>query len=589
MSSEATTLQLRDAPVAQAPHRRFARRVRELAPADARAWVGVLSLAAIVGFSLFLVLVAADRPSVISPTTHNNFFPRWMAGPLGGLWPGLTRSTTSLRYYFTGGVVLMYVAYLLALARAPQLRARWVWTAIVLVHLIYFLAPPMALTDVFNYINYGRMEVVHNLNPYTTIPILEPHADPAFSLSNWHQLLSPYGPLFTLLTFAVAPLGVAASFWALKAVIALASLGTLALVWRAAKLLGRDPVAAVILVGLNPIVLAWGLGGEHNDFLMVLFIVLAFYLLLLARRNLARTAVEQAVRGARLEGTGGAGAVPPVAPAGADRPHAVTAAPTGAEAANGVRSGFDEASAARSRRLRAIRARARWTSVRTGDGGQLARIRAQGLSPAALQALAGAAFVTAIAIKASSAVLVPVVIASLLRSPRELARVLAGMLAAGAVLAAASLLAFGLHIPDLNTQSSLVTNESVPNLIGMAVGAGGENETVRAVLTAGLGLWLIGCCWLALRRREAITASGWASVALLVTLSWVLPWYVLWALPLAALSRSRALRRATVIVGMYLIVAWSPASFRLWNLINFHPEKTALGRQHQRAVRELLN
>ena len=77
------------------------------------------------------------------------------------------------------------------------------------VHAIFLLAPPLALTDVFNYINYGRMEVVHHLNPYTTIPIFEPHSDPSYALSNWHQLLSPYGPLFTLMTFAVVPLGVA--------------------------------------------------------------------------------------------------------------------------------------------------------------------------------------------------------------------------------------------------------------------------------------------------------------------------------------------------------------------------------------------
>ncbi len=47
-------------------------------------------------------------------------------------------------------------------------------------HAIFFLAPPLALTDVFNYVNYGRMEVVHHLNPYTTIPILEPHNDPSY-------------------------------------------------------------------------------------------------------------------------------------------------------------------------------------------------------------------------------------------------------------------------------------------------------------------------------------------------------------------------------------------------------------------------
>ena len=60
------------------------------------------------------------------------------------------------------------------------------------------------------------MDAVHHLNPSTTIPILEPHSDPSFVLSNWHHLLSPYGQLFTLLTFAVVPLGVAGSFWALK-------------------------------------------------------------------------------------------------------------------------------------------------------------------------------------------------------------------------------------------------------------------------------------------------------------------------------------------------------------------------------------
>ena len=92
-------------------------------------------------------------------------------------------------------------------------------------HACFFLSPPLALTDIFNYVNYGRMEVVHHLNPYTTIPILEPHSDPSYCLSNWHQLLSPYGPLFTLMTFALVPLGVAASFWAIKAILARSASG----------------------------------------------------------------------------------------------------------------------------------------------------------------------------------------------------------------------------------------------------------------------------------------------------------------------------------------------------------------------------
>lgn len=482
-----------------------------------RTGAGALALAVIVLLSLLVVVMAADRPSLLSATTHSNFLPGWMAGPLGGLWPGLTRNGTTLKYLFTGAIVAMYGAYLAGLAYAPRLPVRWVIAAIAAVHAIFLLAPPLALTDIFNYINYGRMEVVHHLNPYTSIPIVEPHNDPAFVLSNWHQLLSPYGPLFTLLTFAVVPLGVAASFWALKAILALASLATLLLVWRCAKLLGRDPVTAIVFVGLNPIVLVWGLGGDHNDFLMVFFIVLAFYLLLLARE---RTAVGEGSTGGRLA----------------------------------------------------------W----------LLPLRAHEIG-------AGAALVTATAIKASGGVLLPVVLVGLLRAPRALIQVLLGMLLAGAAVGAVSLMAFGLHIPDLSTQGRLVTNESIPNLIGLAIGSGGETETLREVMSGVLATSILLCGWLAWRGQRAgvedrlLTSSGWANVALLVTLSWVLPWYVLWVLPFAALSGSRRLRVAALVLGAYLIVAWAPASGLLWNAIGFHPEKTSLGRLHQRYVKELLN
>jgi hypothetical protein len=134
-----------------------------------------------------------------------------------------------------------------------------------------------------------------------------------------------------------------------------------------------------------------------------------------------------------------------------------------------------------------------------------------------------------------------------------------------------------------------VTNVSVPNLLGLALGAGGETQALHSVLTVVLLVSVALCCVQAWRRGAAVTASGWASVALLVTLSWVLPWYVLWVLPMAALSRSRRLRATALALGVYLIVAWAPASGLLWNAIGFHPEKTSLGRLHQRYVRELLN
>ena len=78
-------------------------------------------------------------------------------------------------------------------------------------------------------------------------------------------------------------------------------------------------------------------------------------------------------------------------------------------------------------------------------------------------------------------------------------------------------------------------------------------------------------------------------MALILTLSWVLPWYVLWVLPLAALSGSRRLRVATLVLGAYLVITWAPASGLLWSGIGFNPEKTPLGSVQERHIRELLH
>ena len=507
--------------------------------------VGAGVLIGILACCLLVVVASADRPSFLAATTTGHYFPHWMAGPLGGLWPSLTRSTTGLRWLFSGPIVFMYACYLIGLRYVPLLRARWVIAAIVGVHTIMFLSPPLALTDIFNYINYGRMEVVHHLNPYTTIPVLEPHNDPSYAPSNWHQLLSPYGPLFTLITFAVVPLGVAASFWTLKGLLMFTSLGIVFLVWRSARLVGRDPVAAIVFVGLNPIVLIWGLGGDHNDFLMMFCVVLGFYLLL---------------RSGCMPGAAGRGGAVQVR-AGSNGIEADAASPESELGDVGTRAASHNGSGARAAEARL------W-------------------SPALLGA--GVAFVAAVAIKASAGILLPVVLAALLHRRRDLLQVVVGMALGAVVFGLASVIAFGPHFPDLATQGRLVTMTSIPNLLGLALGAGGETTTMRVLLSGVLVVAVAACSLLAYRRRESITAAGWASIALLVTLSWVLPWYVLWILPLAALSSSRRLRVAAVLMGVYMILAWAPLNANVFNAIDFHPEKTALGRLHQRYVKELL-
>ncbi len=447
-----------------------------------------LAASALIGLllaSLLVVVVAAERPSFLTPLSQRSFFPGWMAGPLHGLLPQLTSDGDRLAWLVSALMAAMFAMYVLAFSNARRLPAQWTIATIVAVHVVFLLAPPLSYTDVFNYVNYGRMGAVHHLNPYVTLPLLEPHGDPSFSLSNWHHLLSPYGPLFTLFTYALVPLGVLASFWTLKVIVMLASLATLALVWRCARLLGRDPVTAIAFVGLNPIVLVWGLGGIHNDSLMIFLAVLAGYLLLRA----------------------------PQAPRAA-----------------------------------------------------------------------GAALVCAIFIKASAAVLLPVL---LFAGNRR--RFAFGALGAAAVLGLAGVLAFGLHPPDISTQSRLVAAISPPNLLGLALGQGGETGALRVLFSVLLILALGGCAvWTMRRPSQWLTAATVAWMALLLGLGWSGPWYVLWVLPFAALAGGRRLRLAVVALCLYFLLAYLPATPMLLDSIHFNPERTTLGVAHQEETEALV-
>jgi membrane-bound metal-dependent hydrolase YbcI (DUF457 family) len=230
--------------------------------------LGTAALGVVLGVSTAVVLAAAERPSPLSgPAQHG--FPSWMVGPLAHRLPALPASPPTLQNDLTRGLAVLGIAWLIAVVCAARMPAPLVWTAVLASQVVVLLGPPLPLTDVFNYLHYGRMPATYGLNPYVTPPVVA-RADPAYRFTNWHHLPSPYGPLFTLLTEGLAALSLPAAYWVWKGMLLAASVGTLGIVARAARRLGRSPQAAVVLVGLNPLVLVYGLGGAHNDALMVL-------------------------------------------------------------------------------------------------------------------------------------------------------------------------------------------------------------------------------------------------------------------------------------------------------------------------------
>lgn len=269
-------------------------RGRQIDRARLAGGIGAIALAGIVAACAIVVLVAAQGGShYLSPVVVRGG-PGWLAGPLGGLWPGRPTALASVERLLLVDLLAMLALYLAAIACAPRIHPAVLWGAVGAVHVVFLLSPPLLQTDAFNYAQYARMGVLHGLNPYVHIPA-QATGDPTFPLSTWTHMRSAYGPLFTLITYVLVPLGVAGSLWAFKLVLTGAGIGLLVLVWKIARRLGRNPSAAVVICGFNPIMLVYGLGGEHNDIIAMVPVLASVYLLVAGRERSGAAAMVGAV------------------------------------------------------------------------------------------------------------------------------------------------------------------------------------------------------------------------------------------------------------------------------------------------------
>jgi hypothetical protein len=421
---------------------------------------------------LLAVLLAAATAEIVvdGAAGHSALIPK--SPPIAG-WLGGIGERLGYRVFLIA-VLASVVAYagLLALARRARggtTRGRTISTRAALaliaaLHVIVFVGPILLSTDVFSYIAYARMGVEHGLNPYLHGPS-SIAGDPVYVYvgHDWRDVATAYGPLYTLLSYPLAPLGVVGAVWGMKVLALAASVGTLALTWRCARARGLDPLWAVLVIGLNPLYVIYGLGGAHNDLIMLLAMMGAVAL------TLAR----------------------------AGREHEVASA--GREAA-------------------------------------------------------GAAVVVAGAlVKATVAALLPFMIVS----RRRLAPIL-GAIAALVAGAAIGYLAFGIHgidvVAALNRDAAFVSTDSFATEIAHLFGKPGVFPVDHDLLKAGLVVIVAHLLWRTWRGYDWVAASGWALLAISVTSTWLLAWYILWPLPLAVVTRDKRLLVATLAIQALFIV-----------------------------------
>jgi uncharacterized membrane protein len=405
-----------------------------------------LGLAGLLAAS-FLVCVSATG-GVVLPSTLRPF-PGWLAGPFQGV--GVELGLAALIATF----VVLFASYALTAHNAHRLSPRVVLAAILALHLMVLLGPPLFSSDVFSYTAYARIGTVYGANPYL-------HGPDAFPLEALHPLIgvqwtstpTVYGPVFTALSYLLVPFGIAANVLAYKGVAAISSLALIFLVWRAAQLRGLDPAKAAALVGLNPIIVLFGVGGGHNDLLMLALLAAGLYVLL-RERELPSGALMVAATAVKLT-------------AGLLLPFALVAE------------------------------RGRLLSL-----GRRRLLLGAGLAAVAVVVLAYALWGT---------------------GPLRMLDTLQGIQAEGGPHSLVGFVASGLGVPGLIVPAT----------------------TALTVVFLACFAWLLREVWLG--RLDWIAGAGWATAALLLTTGFLVPWYVAWLIPLAALGRDRRLLAVAILL-----------------------------------------
>jgi hypothetical protein len=435
---------------------------------------GWIALSVLLLATLAVVAYASSGPTVLVPRSVR-VFPNWEAGPLHLITSRPLNDRWTLDVIFSFVMVAMLIAYGVAMAAIRSLTMRSIVIVVVVLHVILLLSPPLQLSDIFNYLGYARLGALHHISPYTH-GISSEHFDPIFQFASWDNLKSPYGELFTAVSYPLAFLPLPIAFWVIKVVVVLMSLGFLSLVWWCAVKLDRDPRFVVGFVALNPIYLIYAVAGFHNDFLMLVASMAAIAFVL---------------------------------------------------------SGRDRS--------------------------------------------AGAALVVAVAVKFTAILLGPFLLVAVGTRRRSKQLVIGGVIAA-IPLVVLSVILFGTSLPNLQQQSSLITELSISNLVGLVLHLGGATSTV---LDLGDLFVVAVVLYFFLRRRDWLVGAGWSTLALLVSLAWLVPWYIVWVLPLAALGSSPWLRRMTAVMTVFLVLSFAPAVTTYMSNHHINPLDTPAGRASQ--------
>lgn len=177
----------------------------------------------------------------------------------------------------------------------------------------------------------------------------------------------------------------------------------------------------------------------------------------------------------------------------------------------------------------------------------------------AREASGGGALIAAAAIKASALFIAPFALLAAAKQ-RPMGRLLLGGTLAAVVIEGLAYVGFGwewLHAFSLAGENQGRTSYmSIPIAVARLTGLDPDAARfVALVLFLTLVFKLLLWTW---RGHDWVRASAWAALGLLLASAWLLPWYLVWPLPLAAISRDRTLQLLILALTAYQLGARIP-------------------------------
>ncbi len=230
--------------------------------------------------------------------------------------PGLLDGWFSISMLFVA-FLTVFVVYLLALHRLPgSISWRFIKRSTLLIGCLYVLIPVVTSPDLFSYIGYARMAVLHNLNPLTTIPTAI-RSDPVYRYIFWVDQPSAYGPTWAIVTsFLQWLLAIFGNTYVMPMVLALRVTGlamhliSTRLIWLISGqlqqingqpvLATRKRIRATLAFAWNPLLLVESSVNAHNDAMLVVFVLLMIWVL--AKEKIRKMQVDTGEMGIESPG-----------------------------------------------------------------------------------------------------------------------------------------------------------------------------------------------------------------------------------------------------------------------------------------------